>query len=133
MLEACALDPTPAGRRDAALAELVHGHGLRPDVVADLNLDDFDFIAETLRIDDRTIRLRRHAVIALLMWLVARGVVLGRYADALFVTVWRDGRISGKARVGGPAIAWKLAHRREAAAVELPEPTRAVVALARAG
>ncbi len=78
LLDACAADPTPAGRRDAALLALLYAGGLRRDELASLTLADYERGQARLRVigkgnKERFVPLATGAVAALEAWLVVRG------------------------------------------------------------
>ena len=94
LLDACALDETPAGARDAALLALLVGAGLRRSECAGLDLSDYDAATGALRVrgkgdKERITYLTGGAAQALADWLVARGSGAG----ALICPVRKSGTV----------------------------------------
>lgn len=93
---ACADDPTPAGRRDAALLAILYGAGLRRSEVAALTLADYDpengalTVREGKGNKDRLVYVTNGGKSAIEDWLDVRGQDPG----ALFVPINRGGRMS---------------------------------------
>ncbi|HOC43774.1 MAG TPA: site-specific integrase [Thermoanaerobaculales bacterium] len=97
LLEACASDQTPRGRRDAAIIAVCYGAGLRPQQVAELELSAFDIAGRQLVLESgrgkvrrlRRVPLPQETAVALARWIVERGP---RETGALFVAVDCSGR-----------------------------------------
>lgn len=112
LFEACASDPTPRGRRDAALLGLAFGAGLRRSEIAALTVADFDATTAALRLIGKGDRERIAFATngtrdALAAWLDVRGADPGPFLRG----VNRHGRIGG----GMTAQAVLLALQRLAA------------------
>ena len=96
LLDACAADPSPAGRRDAALIALLYAGGLRRDEVAGLQLGDYQRDRERVRVlgkgnQERFVPLATGATAALEAWLAARGGAPG----GLWGAINKGGRLTG--------------------------------------
>lgn len=96
LFEACARDPSPAGRRDAALLALGLGAGLRREEIAALPASAFDARRRELRLvgkggKEAVLPLQEPAARALGDWLAARGFAGG----PLLAPVSRSGRVTG--------------------------------------
>lgn len=91
---ACADDPTPAGRRDAAILAALYGGGLRRSEAAALELADYDPLTGALMIragkghKARVAYLSGGARAALDAWLALRGA----WAGPLFWPIGQDGQ-----------------------------------------
>ena len=102
VLAACQADPSPAGRRDAAVVAVLYSTGCRRAEVAALTLADYDAAARSLRVrgkrnKERLVYLTGQAVGLLERWLAVRGPAAG----ALFCPISRAGRL--RTRDGAPA------------------------------
>lgn len=94
LLRACGADPTPAGRRDAAVVSLLYSAGLRREEAATLDLADYDPATGKLRVrgkgtKERTVYVLGGAVAALDAWLARRGESPG----ALFWPITKTGKL----------------------------------------
>jgi integrase len=95
LFAACALDPTPAGVRDAALLTVLYGGGLRRSEAATLDLRDYDpangalTIRGTLRNRERVVYATEGSAEALARWIRLRGTDPG----PLFVPINKAGKI----------------------------------------
>jgi len=117
LLQACARDRTPAGRRDAALIALLRAGGLRRAEVCALKLADYDAGNRTLSVKgkrnkQRLVPLAQAAAFALEDWLAVRGSRPG----ALFCPVNKAGKVNVR-RVTSQAIYNALAKRAQQAGV----------------
>lgn len=117
LFEACARDPTPAGRRDAALLGVLYGGGLRRSEAAALRVGDFDpetgrvTVREGKRRKSRTVYLPEGGRRAVDAWLAVRGPDAG----ALFVPVGKGGAVRTGQGVSSQSIYAALRKRgREA-------------------
>ena len=105
LLEVCAADPSPAGRRDAALLAILYSAGLRRAEVCGLDLADFDASDSALTVRsgkgrrDRRVFLTLGACRLVGAWAKARGEDDG----ALFCPVSASGRIRVSRR-GGESV-----------------------------
>ena len=120
LMAACEDDPTPAGRRDAALIALAWSTGLRRDELSGLTLEVWHPLAEDpyLTVKGKGDKSRdayvyngSHA--ALIDWLQLRGSDPGR----VFCQVTKAGNILPRKAIGGEALRLVLEKRRAAAAV----------------
>lgn len=115
---ACAADPTPAGRRDAAIVAVLVGAGLRRAEAAALDLADYDAESGALTVrsgkgrKDRISYLTNGAGRAMQAWLQARGDAAG----ALFCPVDRLGVVTVR-RMTSQSVYNALAKRGDAAAI----------------
>ena len=79
LFRTCADDPTPAGRRDAALLAILLSSGMRRAEVVTLGLEDYTRTTGSLRVSagdearDRTVELGVEARAAVAAWLHERG------------------------------------------------------------
>jgi integrase len=118
LLEACAGDHTPRGRRDAAIIALLYA-GLRRREVAGLELAAFDIKGRALILEAPRGRVRRQrrvplpegTAVALARWIVERGP---HESVALFLTVGCSGRPRGEAI--GASVVNRIVVRRAAEA-----------------
>ena len=121
ILKACELDPTPAGRRDAALFALAWACGLRREELAGLTLADLkptgetegDLIIRGKGNKTRSAYLYNGAYLALADWLATRG----KAAGPLFVTITKAGTIT-HAKLSGEALRKILNKRSSQAGTE---------------
>lgn len=118
LFAACAADPSPAGRRDAALLAVLYGAGLRRSEAAALHRSDYDAESGALVIRAgkggraRVAYATNGARDALDQWLEVRGAAPG----ALFVRIRRGGRITTD-RLTDQAVYHILRERAKAAGV----------------
>lgn len=122
LLDACAMDTTPAGARDAAVIALMYGAGLRREEVTKLDLSDFDQAAGRLVVrgkgrKERTSYLIDGATDALGDWLTIRGQDPG----PLFYPVLKSGKLQQR-RLTTQAIYNLLEKRGEEAGVKKFSP-----------
>ncbi len=116
---ACADDPAPAGRRDAAMLAVFYGAGLRRAELAGLDVDDFDpgACAVTVRNGkqrkQRTVYLTRQGCRLVSAWIGARSDEAG----PLFCPVGQTGEVR-VSRMRGESIAYILKRRQQQAGVE---------------
>jgi site-specific recombinase XerD len=105
MLNACALDQTPAGARDGALLVLLSAGGLRRAEMCALMLTDYDRINQTLLVrgkgnKQREVPANDDVEAALRDWLVVRGDRPG----TLFCPVNKSGKVTVKGRLSPQSI-----------------------------
>jgi site-specific recombinase XerC len=120
LLEVCAKDDSPAGRRDAALVALGYGCGLRIAELAALELDAIEGRAAQLvgkGEKERRVYMPAGAAAALDEWLAVRG----REAGPIFVAISRTGEVS-RAGVSAHALRKRLERRREQAGLPSCSP-----------
>ena len=119
----CAADPSPAGRRDAALLAVLYGAGLRRSEAAALQLADFEAITGALRIRSgkgrkaRLVYLPTESTGLLAAWLAMRGPEPG----ALFWPVDKTSRLLRR-HLTGQAVLAIVARRAQAADVAAFSP-----------
>lgn len=96
MLDACAQDQSPSGRRDAAVIAMLYGAGLRRAEACALDLADVDLDRGEITIHhgkgdkERMVPLAQGTAAAIEDWLAVRGLDAG----ALFCAVHKSGRIT---------------------------------------
>lgn len=117
LLDACADDPTPAGRRDAAMLALLRACGLRRAELCALDLADWTPADGALRVrgkrnKERAVYVAGGALDALTDWLAERGSEPG----ALFCPVNRGGKVTVR-RMHAEAVWAALRKRAEQAGV----------------
>ncbi|MDY7107508.1 MAG: site-specific integrase [Planctomycetota bacterium] len=117
LFQACASDPSPAGRRDAALLAVMYGTGLRRAEVAGLQAGDIDHQTGAIVVrgkgnKERTAYLANGAGAAVADWIMARGDEPG----PLFLRIRKDGQI-GAEGLTAQAIYNALRKRAEQAGV----------------
>jgi integrase len=116
LFSVCADDPSPAGRRDAALLVVLYGAGLRRAELCALDLTDFDAEDCSLAVrggkrrTQRTVFLNPDGCRLLTAWIDARGEEPG----PLFCPVRSTGEVEIQ-RLGGESV-WYLLKRRQRAA-----------------
>ena len=123
LFRACAGDPTPAGRRDAALLAVLYGGGLRRSEAAALDVGDVDAVSGALTVRSgkgrkaRRVYLTAEASALVEAWLAVRGHGPG----PLFLPINKAGRLSPR-RLSGQAVLAILARRAAAAGVAAFSP-----------
>jgi site-specific recombinase XerD len=105
MLNACAVDDTPAGARDGALLVLLRSGGLRRSEMCALTLDDYDQINKSILVRGKGNKQRELPVnddvrTSLSDWLAVRGTKSG----AIFCPVNKSGKVTVKARLSPQSI-----------------------------
>jgi integrase len=116
LLEVCAADASPAGRRDGALVAILYGAGLRRAEVCGLDLADFDAAGCALAVRagkgrrDRQVFLTSDACRLVRAWVTARGEEDG----PLFCPVDAGGRVR-VSRLGGESVHYVLKKRQQQA------------------
>lgn len=105
MLNACALDDTPAGARDGALLVLLSAGGLRRAEMCALRLDDYDRVNQTLLVrgkgnHERELPLNNDVRAALADWLEVRG----DQAGTIFCPVNKSGKVTITGRLSPQSI-----------------------------
>jgi site-specific recombinase XerD len=119
LFQNCAEDPSPAGRRDAAMLAVLYGAGLRRAEVAGLDLGDFTHDACSLRVrngkrrKERTVYLAEQGCEMVKAWIQDRGNEPG----PLFCPVGQTGEVR-TTRMRGESITYILQRRQRAAGVE---------------
>ena len=122
LFQACTDDPTPAGRRDAALLASLYGGGLRRAEAVSLDLTAYGSAERTLTVlgkgnKQRLVHLPPGTVVALDRWLELRG----RSDGPLFLPVNKGGRI-GWRRLSEQAVLGVLRKRASEAGVAACSP-----------
>jgi len=123
LFEACAGDPTPMGRRDAALITLLYEAGLRRSEAVHLGISDYDADSGALKIragkgnKDRLLYAGNGSADALKAWLAARGDASG----PLLLPVSRGGHLQSR-RLTDKAVTWILELRATQAGVKVFSP-----------
>ncbi len=122
LLDACATDPTAAGRRDAALLALLYAGGLRRDELAQLTFADYERGQERLRVigkgnKERFVPLAAGATAALAAWLLVRGDGPG----GLWGAINKGGKIVGTG-LSAQAVYTMLRKRADQAGVARLSP-----------
>jgi site-specific recombinase XerD len=121
-LAVCEADPSPAGRRDAALLAVLYTTGARRGEIAGLAIGDYDPAERSLRVrgkrdKERLVYVTVEAATRLDAWIAVRG----RGPGALFPPISRVGRCrvrdGGLAHPTGQAIAGILTRRLAQAGV----------------
>lgn len=113
LLEACAADPSTAGRRDAAMVAILYASGLRRAELCGLDLEDFDLNGCVLTVragkgrQDRRVFLSRGACELVGEWVEARGTVPG----PLFCPVSAGGEVR-TTRLRGESVHYVLKKRQ---------------------
>ena len=122
LLNTCAVDPTPAGARDAAIIALMYAAGPRREEVINLDLDSYaqetgQLVIFGKRSKERTAYLTNGAAAAMADWLSVRGSEPG----ALFLAINKGGRII-PGRMKTQAVYNMLAKRAGQASVKKFSP-----------
>jgi integrase len=122
LLAACAADPSPAGRRDAALLALLYTTGARREEVATLRRERYDPGERSLRIvgkgdKERVEYLHEHAAALLGAWLALDDSPTG----PLFKPVHRSGSIADRPLTAA-AVRNAVVKRRRAARLPAMTP-----------
>ncbi len=122
LFQVCTDDPTPAGRRDAALLASLYGGGLRRAEAVGLDLGAYGIEAQALTVHgkgnkQRLVYLPPGAITALDRWLELRG----RADGPLFLPVNRGGRL-GWRRLSEQAVLGVLRKRAGAAGLAACSP-----------
>lgn len=126
-LAGCDADPSPAGRRDAALLAVLYTTGARRGEIAGLAVTDYDPAERSLRVrgkrdKERLVYVTVDAAARLDSWLAVRG----RGPGALFPPISKDGRCRRRdgrpCHPTGQAIAGILARRLAQAGVPAHTP-----------
>ena len=103
LFEVCAADPSPVGRRDAALFALLR-EGLRRAEAAALQLEQLDLEAAEVRVigkrdQERLVPLQPGAIAALRDWLACREAQLGPQGTGPLLLRLRKPRRDGTAQI----------------------------------
>lgn len=115
----CAADPSPAGRRDAALFAVLYGAGLRRAELCALDVADFAAECAALSVRNgkgghhRTLYLNPEACGYVVVWLEARGNAPG----PIFCPVRRAGRVRCT-RLRGESVYYIVQRRQREAGLE---------------
>jgi site-specific recombinase XerD len=123
LFQACAQDPSPAGRRDAAMLGLLCGAGPRRSEVVNLDVADYEPLTGALVVragkgnKDRRLFPAHGSGQALQEWLAVRGELPG----PLFVPISKRGRLLGR-RLTDKAVTWIIQVRATAAGVAAFSP-----------
>jgi integrase/recombinase XerC len=122
LFEACRIDRSPLGRRDAALLAVLFGGGLRRSEVVLLDVDDVDLDAHMLRVfgkgrKGRQVFLPDDACRAIRDWLAVRGEVSG----PLFIRIGKGSKLSPD-RLTDQSVLFILDRRRQEAKVKSFSP-----------
>ncbi|WP_097650907.1 tyrosine-type recombinase/integrase [Candidatus Chloroploca asiatica] len=123
LLRACADDPSPLGRRDAAVLALIRGTGLRRAEVAALNLEAYHRETGELLVrggkgnKDRRVWAPSGTRAALEVWLGVRGT----HPGAMFIRAYKGGRFSTQ-RITAEAVALILTNRAQEAGIPACTP-----------
>ena len=123
LVRACAVDPSPAGARDAAIFAALYIGGVRRSELAGLELGDYIPEPPALRVragkgnKAREVPLTASAAAVLADWLAVRGDRPG----GLFLPINKGGRLAGE-RMSSRAIYTVLDKRRRQAGVERLSP-----------
>jgi site-specific recombinase XerD len=123
LFRACAQDPSPAGRRDAAMLGILCGAGPRRSELVTLDLADYDPVSGALTVrqgkgnKDRRLFPAPGATQALREWLAVRGEL----ASPLFVPISKRGRLLAR-RLTDKAVTWVLSVRATQAGVAAFSP-----------
>jgi site-specific recombinase XerD len=123
LFRACAQDPSPAGRRDAAMLGILCGAGPRRTELVNLDLEDYDPATGALTVrqgkgnKDRRLFPAHGAGQALREWLAVRGELAG----PLFVPISTRGRLLAR-RLTDKAMTWILQSRATQAGVAAFSP-----------
>ncbi len=123
LFEACAKDPRPAGRRDAALIGLLHSTGLKRSEVINLNLEDYAQQTREITVyrgknkKEHRLFVGNNAAESLSKWLTVRGRIPGR----LFTPLSKSSQPQIRP-LSDKAIAWILEERAHRAGVESFSP-----------
>src|SRR5262249_48535008 len=118
LFQVCAIDPSPAGRRDAALIAVGYGCGLRRSELVSLQLDDYQRDSGELKIlhakgnKQRTVYLAGGARDAVNGWISTRGQEPG----PLLTPINKGGKITIRS-MSDQAILNALAKREKEAEV----------------
>lgn len=123
LIDACMVDESPAGIRDAAIIALAWSTGLRRDEISRIDVNDIsNQTVDSLDISimgkggkARVVYVNDGAVAALLDWLELRGTDPG----ALFADVNKAGKI-GAGKLSGEALRKMLDKRSQAAKLSKP-------------
>ena len=115
LFQACAADPRPQGRRDAALLAIGYGAGLRRAELTALDLADCDVDAGTLRVrgkgnKERLAHLNGATIAAIREWLEVRGTEPG----PLFCAIDKGGAL--QPRRASSQLLWVALRKRAQAA-----------------
>lgn len=123
LLQACAQDATPAGRRDAALITLAWSTGLRRSEICALATGDLKTIKGQSQLvvrgkgnKTRPAYLHAAAQSRLERWLAERGPEVGR----LFCPVRKGGQVASRRGLTAEALAQILAKRARQAGLDQP-------------
>ena len=120
LLAACAADPGPAGRRDAALLAVAYSTGARIHEIKNVSIADITYTKEGADLlihgkgeKDRVAYLYNGALEALDLWINARGVGQG----FIFNPVRKNGKVLASCGISTEALRKILEHRAKEAGI----------------
>lgn len=123
LMAVCTNDPSPQGKRDAALVAMLRGAGLRRAEVVQLRLRDFNresgalFVRQGKGRSPRTVYLPETALVYVERWLSWRGEALG----PLICPIRKGGNIKYY-HLNPQAVLWILQRRAQQAGMESFSP-----------
>ena len=110
LLQVCAQDPGPLGRRDQAMVAVLYSTGVRRSELSAFNVEDYNTKKHTLKVRrgkgnvGRTVYVVGGAIEALQRWIAVRNEAIGleqKKPHPLFVTIRKGGHITTRRLMPG--------------------------------